>query len=252
MLLKDKVTIVTGGARGIGREIALLFAKEGSDIAIFDVNHQQLEQTQKEIQACRDKAGIAPTVLAFVVDVTKSDQVEASINKTLDKFGKIDILINNAGINRDALLIKMSEQDWDSVLNINLKGTFNCSKAVCKIMMKQRSGRIVNIASIIGIMGNVGQVNYAASKAGIIGLTKSLAKELASRNINVNAIAPGFIETDMTAKLPLEIREQLLKLIPVGKLAQPMEVAKSALFLSSELSDYITGQVIQVDGGMLM
>lgn len=246
MLLKDKVTIITGGARGIGREIALLFAKEGSDIALFDVNQEQLDKTVKEIEAL-GRAGFS-----LVVDVAKSDQVEAAVNKTLDKFKKIDILINNAGITRDALLIRMSEADFDTVININLKGAFNCCKAVCRIMMKQRLGRIVNVASIIGLMGNAGQVNYAASKAGMIGLTKSIAKELASRNINVNAIAPGFIETDMTAKLPAEVREQLLKMIPAGTLAKPIEVAKAALFLSSELSDYITGQVIQVDGGMLM
>jgi len=176
MLLKDKVTIVTGGGRGIGREIALLFAKEGSNIALFDVNQEQLSQTQKDIEA------IGRLAFSVAVDVTNSGQVEAAVNKTLDKFAKIDILINNAGINRDALLIRMSEQDFDSVLNVNLKGTFNCSKAVCKVMIKQKSGRIVNIASIIGLMGNAGQVNYAASKAGIIGLTKSLAKELAGRN----------------------------------------------------------------------
>jgi len=246
MLLKDKVSVITGGARGIGREIALLFAKEGSDIVLFDVNQELLDKTVKEMEA------LGRLALGLVVDVTKSDQVEAAMNKTLDKFKKIDILINNAGITRDALLIRMSEADFDIVININLKGTFNCSKAVTRIMMKQRAGRIVNIASIIGLMGNAGQVNYAASKAGMIGLTKSLAKELASRNINVNAIAPGFIETDMTAKLAPDIREQLLKLIPAGRLAQPVEVAKTALFLSSELSDYITGQVIQVDGGMLM
>lgn len=246
MLLKDKVSVITGGARGIGREIALLFAKEGSDIVLFDINQEQLDKTVKDIEA------LGRSSLGLVVDVTKSGQVDDAINKTLDKFKKIDILINNAGITRDALLIRMSEADFDAVININLKGAFNCSKAVCKIMMKQRSGRIVNMASIIGVMGNAGQVNYAASKAGMIGMTKSLAKELASRNINVNAIAPGFIETDMTAKLPLDAREQLLKLIPAGRLAQPVEVAKAALFLSSELSDYITGQVVQVDGGMLM
>lgn len=246
MLLKDKVSIVTGGARGIGRDIALLFAKEGSNIVLFDINQEQLAQTQKDIEA------LGRSALALAVDVTNSGQVEEAVNKSLDKFSKIDILINNAGINRDALLIRMSERDFDSVLNINLKGTFNCCKAVCKAMMKQKAGRIVNIASIIGLMGNAGQTNYAASKAGIIGLTKSLAKELASRGINVNAIAPGFVETDMTAKLPAEIKEQLLKLIPVGRFAKPVEVAKLALFLSSELSDYITGQVIQVDGGMLM
>ena len=246
MLLKDKVAIITGGARGIGRQIALLFAKEGSDIALFDVNQEQLNQTHKDIEA------IGRSALSLVVDVTNLKDVEEATNKTLDKFKKIDILINNAGINRDALLIRMSEQEWDSVLNVNLKGTFNCCKAACKIMMKQRSGRIVNIASIIGLMGNAGQVNYAASKAGIIGFTKSLARELASRNINANAIAPGFIETDMTDKLSSEIKERLLSLIPSGKFGNPIEVAKVALFLSSELSDYITGQVIQVDGGMLM
>jgi 3-oxoacyl-[acyl-carrier protein] reductase len=246
MLLKDRVSVITGGARGIGRQIALLFAKEGSNIALFDVNQEQLSQTQKDIES------LGRLAFSAVVDVANSDQVEAAVNKTLDKFTKIDILINNAGINRDALLIRMSEQDFDSVLNVNLKGTFNCSRAVCRVMIKQKSGRIVNIASIIGLMGNAGQVNYAASKAGIIGLTKSLAKELAGRNINVNAIAPGFIETDMTAKLPEGAREHLLSLIPAGKLAKPIEVAKAALFLSSELSDYITGQVIQVDGGMLM
>jgi len=246
MLLKDKVSIITGGARGIGREIALLFAKEGSDIVLFDVNQEQLDKTTKDIES------LGRLSMGLVVDVTKLDQVEAAMNKTLDKFKKIDILVNNAGITRDALLIRMSEADFDAVININLKGCFNCCKAVCRIMMKQRSGRIVNMASIIGVMGNAGQVNYSASKAGMIGVTKSLAKELASRNINVNAIAPGFIETDMTAKLAPEIREQLLKMIPAGRLAQPIEVAKAALFLSSELSDYITGQVVQVDGGMLM
>ena len=246
MLLKDKVSIITGGARGIGREIALLFAKEGSDIVLFDVNQEQLDKTTKDIES------LGRLSMGLVVDVSKLDQVEAAMNKTLDKFKKIDILVNNAGITRDALLIRMSEADFDAVININLKGCFNCCKAVCRIMMKQRSGRIVNMASIIGVMGNAGQVNYSASKAGMIGVTKSLAKELASRNINVNAIAPGFIETDMTAKLAPEIREQLLKMIPAGRLAQPIEVAKAALFLSSELSDYITGQVVQVDGGMLM
>mgnify|MGYP001580064067 CR=1 FL=1 len=209
-------------------------------------SQDHLGQAQKEVEA------LGRSALSLTVDVTNLSQVEQAVDKSLDKFKKIDILINNAGINRDALLIRMSEQDWDSVLNVNLKGTFNCCKAICKVMMKQRSGRVVNIASIIGLMGNVGQVNYAASKAGIIGMTKSIAKELASRNVNANAIAPGFIETDMTAKLPPDVRERMLTEIPLGKFAAPQEVAKAALFLSSELSDYITGQVIQVDGGMLM
>ncbi len=246
MMLKDKVSIVTGGARGIGREIAVLFAKEGSDIAICDVNQQDLDKTRAEIEALGRRA------LGFAVDVTAPLQVEEMVNKVLDKFNKVDILINNAGITRDALLVRMKEEDWDAVLNVNLKGTFNCTKAVSKVMMKQRSGRIVSIASIIGIMGNAGQANYAASKAGIIGFTKSVAKELASRGVNVNAIAPGFIQTEMTAKLPEDVKAKMLQFIPLQKLGEPLDVAKCALFLASDHSDYITGQVIQVDGGMVM
>src|SRR3990167_8126216 len=200
MLLKDKVAIVTGGARGIGKEIALLFAKEGAGLAICDVNADTLASAKSEIE----KTG--QSVLTGVVDVTKMDQTEAFAQKTLDKFKKIDILVNNAGITRDSLLVRMSEADWDMVLGVNLKGAFNCTKAISKVMMKQRDGRIVNIASIIGIMGNAGQANYAASKGGLIAFTKSVAKELASRNVRVNAIAPGFIQTDMTAKLSLEVK----------------------------------------------
>jgi len=246
MILKDKVSIITGGARGIGREIALVFAKEGSDIALCDVNKETLDQTKAEIEALGRKAE------GYVVDVTNSAQVEEMVNKVLDKFTKVDILINNAGITRDALLVRMKEEDWDLVLNVNLKGTFNCTKSVSKIMMKQRSGRIVSIASIIGLIGNVGQANYAASKAGIIGLTKSVAKELASRGVNANAIAPGFIQTEMTAKLPEDVKKKMLELIPLQKLGEPVDVAKCALFLCSEDSRYITGQVIQIDGGMVM
>ncbi len=246
MLLKDMVSIVTGGARGIGREIALLFASEGSDIAICDVNAEVLSQAKSEIESLGHQA------LAEVVDVTVADQVDSFVQKTLDKFKKIDILVNNAGITRDSLLVRMSESDWDQVLAVNLKGAFNCTKAVSKIMMKQRDGRIVNMASIIGIMGNAGQANYAASKGGLIAFTKTIAKELASRNVRANAIAPGFIQTDMTAKLSNEVKSAMLKFVPLGKLGTVGDVANLALFLVSDDSSYITGQVIQVDGGMVM
>lgn len=246
MLLKDRVAIVTGGARGIGKAIALLFAQEGADIAICDVNQETLASAKKEIEALGRK------VLAEVVDVTKADQVDNFTQKTLDNFRKIDILINNAGITRDGLLVRMSEADWDLVLAVNLKGAFNFTKAAAKIMMKQRDGRIVNMASIIGIMGNAGQANYAASKGGLIAFTKTVAKELASRNVRANAIAPGFIQTDMTAKLSDEVKSEMLKFVPLGKLGTVQDVANLALFLASDNSSYITGQVIQVDGGMVM
>ena len=245
MILKDKVAVITGGARGIGFAIAQKFAGEGSNIAICDVNEESLDKASQKLQQSGSQ------VITGKVDVTKFDEVQTFIQKILDKFGRIDILINNAGITRDSLVVRMGEADWDAVLDVNLKGAFNCTKAVAKPMMKQRGGRIINIASIIGITGNAGQANYAASKGGIIAFTKSVAKELASRNINVNAIAPGFIETDMTLKLSEEIKNSILKLIPLGKLGQTGDVADSALFLVSDNSAYITGQVIQVDGGMV-
>ena len=246
MILKDMVAVITGGARGIGREIALLFADEGADIAICDVNAQTLEATRKELEAKGRR------VVAETVDITKSDQVEAFTQKILDKLKKIDILVNNAGITRDGLLVRMSEADWDAVLAVNLKGAFNFTKAAAKIMMKQRDGRIVNMASIIGIMGNAGQANYAASKGGLIAFTKTVAKELASRNVRANAIAPGFIQTDMTARLSDEIKSEMLKFVPLGKFGTVHDVANLALFLASDDSAYITGQVVQVDGGMVM
>lgn len=246
MRLKDKVALVTGGARGIGREIALLFAREGADIALCDVNAEALAGTQKEIEALGRKA------FTGTVDVTKSADADDFTQKTLDKFGKIDILINNAGITRDGLLVRMSETDWDLVLAVNLKGAFNFTKAVGKVMMKQRDGRIVNMASIIGIMGNAGQANYAASKGGLIAFTKTVAKELASRNVRANAIAPGFIQTDMTAKLSDNVKSEMLKFVPLGKLGTVQDVANLALFLAGDESSYITGQVVQVDGGMVM
>jgi 3-oxoacyl-[acyl-carrier protein] reductase len=244
--LEGKVSLITGGARGIGKEIALLFAKNGSEIAICDVNLEQAEETAKEIQA------LGRGYVAFKVDITDFNQVQGMVDKILDKYKKIDILINNAGITRDNLVLRMTEEEWDKVIAVNLKGTFACTKVVSKVMLKQRSGKIVNLASIIGIMGNAGQANYAASKAGIIGLTKSVAKELAGRNICVNAIAPGFIKTDMTAKLPEDVQQKMLAVIPLGRFGLPKDVADLALFLSSESSSYITGQVIQVDGGMVM
>ena len=246
MILKDKIAVITGGGRGIGKEIAKLFAKEGCDLALCDVNADALTSTQKEIELLGRK------VLTGIVDVTKADQVEGFVQKTLDKFNKIDILVNNAGITKDTLLVRMSEADWDAVLGVNLKGAFNCTKAVAKVMMKQRDGRIVNMASIIGIVGNAGQANYAASKGGLIALTKTVAKELATRNVRANAIAPGFIQTDMTAKLPDNVKSEMLKQIPMGKLGTVNDVANLALFLVSDDSAYITGQVITVDGGMVM
>ena len=246
MGLKGKVAIITGGARGIGRAIAHVFAREGCDIAICDINAEALETTRKEIES------LGRHVVTGIVDVTKAQEVDSFVQKTLDKFGKIDILVNNAGITRDSLLVRMSEADWDLVMAVNLKGAFNFTKAVSKVMMKQRDGRMVNIASIIGIMGNAGQANYAASKGGLIAFTKTVAKELASRNVRANAIAPGFIQTDMTAKLSDEVKSEMLKYVPLGKLGTVEDVAHLALFLAGDDSSYITGQVVQVDGGMVM
>ena len=246
MRLKDKLALVTGGAQGIGRDIALLFAKEGADVVIGDVNLAKAEATQKEIEALGRRS------LAVELDVTAYPKVEEAINKILDKFTKIDILVNNAGITKDNLLLRMNESDWDAVIQVNLKGTFNCTKAVSRPMIKQRSGRIVNIASIIGIIGNPGQANYSASKAGIIALTKTTAKELASRNITANAVAPGFIQTEMTARLPEELKQKMLAVIPLARFGAPLDVARVCLFLASEEAGYITGQTIVVDGGMVM
>jgi len=246
MRLKDKVALITGAGRGIGREIALSFAQEGADIVIWDVNLADAEKTSEEIGSLGRKS------LAQLVDVRDYAKVEEAMNKILDKFGKVDILVNNAGITKDNLLLRMSEAEWDAVLSVNLKGTFNCTKAASKIMIKQRYGKIINIASIAGITGNAGQANYSASKAGIIALTKTAAKELAARNINVNAVAPGFIQTEMTARLPEELKEKMREAIPLGKFGSPACVAAACLFLASEEASYITGQTIVVDGGMVM
>lgn len=244
MRLKGKVAIVTGSGRGIGYAIAELFAKEGADIVLSDVNEAVLGEAQAKIEALGVKA------LSVKVDVTSEGQVEELVKKTVDKFGKVDILVNNAGITKDGLLIRMSEADWDSVLSVNLKGAFLCTRAVSRVMIKQRSGKIVNMASIIGITGNPGQANYSASKGGLIAFTKTAAKELASRNVNVNAIAPGFIRTDMTDKLPEATKKAMLERIPLNRFGETTDVAKAALFLASEDSGYITGCTIQVDGGM--
>ncbi len=246
MRLENTVALVTGSAQGIGREIALTLARAGADVVISDVNLERSQATSAEIEALGRKS------MALVLDVTRSAEVDAAVNKILDKMGKVDILVNNAGITKDGLLLRMSEADWDAVLNVNLKGTFNCTKAVSKVMIKQRSGKIVNVASIIGIIGNAGQANYAASKAGVIALTRTTAKELASRNINVNAVAPGFIQTAMTDKLSDEVKQKMMAAIPLNKLGTPADVANLCLFLVSEESRYITGQVIVVDGGMVM
>lgn len=245
--LEGQVAIVTGGGRGIGRAICERLAQEGAHIVVSGISKDLAKETAREI-----KEKFNRETLALEVNVGDLNSVEEMVNNSLDNFENINILINNAGITRDALLIRMKEEDWHKVIEVNLTGVFNCTKVVGKRMIKQRSGKIVNISSVIGIIGNIGQVNYAASKAGIIGLTKSTAKELASRNINVNAIAPGFIETDMTKSLSQEIRQELLKQIPLNRLGEPSDVAELALFLSSSASDYITGQVIVVDGGMVM
>ncbi|MFA5039892.1 MAG: 3-oxoacyl-[acyl-carrier-protein] reductase [Candidatus Omnitrophota bacterium] len=246
MKLQGKTALVTGGARGIGREIALLLAQSGADVAICDVNLETAQATQKEIESLGRKS------MSFATDVTVYKAVEDMVNLFLDNFKRLDILVNNAGITKDNLLLRMSEDDWDKVLAVNLKGVFNCTKAVSKPMIKQRGGKIVSIASIIGIMGNAGQANYAASKGGIISFTKSVARELASRNINVNAVAPGFIQTAMTDKLSEEQRKAMLANIPLNRLGVPRDVAQACLFLASEDANYITGQTMVVDGGMCM
>lgn len=246
-MLKNKSAIVTGGARGIGREIAKTLAKNGANIAInYRTYNQELEKLVSELENYNVK------VLTYKCDVSNEEEVESFIKAVKDKFNSIDILVNNAGITKDGLILRMSEKDFTDVLDINLKGTFNMTKAVSKIMVRQKYGKIINISSVVGVAGNAGQCNYAASKAGVIGFSKSIARELASRNINVNVIAPGYINTDMTNVLSDNIKEEILKTIPMKKIGDPIEVANLALFLSSNLSDYITGQVINVDGGMVM
>ena len=247
MRLKDKVAIITGSAQGIGYATAELFAAEGAKVIIVDVNADRALKAAETLAAGREGA-----TLGLACDVTKHDQCEAVAKAVLEKFGKIDILVNNAGVTKDNLLMRMSEADWDLVLDVNLKGAFNFIKACVRPMMKARYGRIVNIASIVGQEGNAGQVNYAASKGGLISLTKSVAREFASRNITVNAVAPGFIKTPMTESLPEDVKERFVARILLGRMGDAIDVARSVLFLSSDESTYITGQVINVNGGVYM
>ncbi len=241
-----KVAIVTGGGQGIGRAITLDFAEAGIDVVVADINLEMAETAAAEAAA----AGSAP--LAFELNVADARNVEALVEKVTEKYGRIDYLINNAGITRDALMMRMGDDAWQAVIDVNLTGTYLCSKAVIRVMMKQRDGRIVNISSVVGAMGNAGQTNYAASKAGVVGFTKSLARELAARGITVNAVAPGFIQTAMTDALPDKAREELVNLIPSGRLGTPEDVAAAVRFLISEDASYITGQVVHVNGGMYM
>ena len=245
--MENKNALVTGGLRGIGHAIGLEYARNGFDIILWDV----MDEGKDESIDLLKKAG-AGEVFFNKVNVADLAQVSSAIDEIISKQGKLDVLINNAGITKDNLLISMTEDEFDRVISVNLKGTFNCSKSAVKHMIKRRSGSIINISSVIGIMGNKGQSNYAASKAGIIGFTKSLAKEVGSRNVTVNAVAPGFIETEMTKKLPPEVIAEYAKLIPLGRMGSVEDVAKVCFFLSSENANYITGQVIHCDGGMLM
>ncbi len=245
-MLKGRTAVVTGAARGIGQAIALELASKGANLVIGDVKAEWLSETEAALKAMG--AGVSCKEL----DVTNGEACQKAFDEIAKENGRIDILVNNAGITRDGLLMRMSEEDWDAVLTVNLKGTFNCTKAVTRTMMKQRSGSIINIASVVGLMGNAGQANYAASKGGVIAFTKSIAKEFSSRNIRANAIAPGFISSKMTDALSDEVRQKMLDAIPLNQFGTPQDVANAVTFLASDMSSYITGQVISVNGGMLM
>ena len=246
MSISSRVAIVTGGGQGIGRQISLKLAENGAIIVVCDINIDTAKEVAGEIEKNGGKS------LAVHTNITSSEDVSTLIDQTLSTFGRIEILVNNAGITRDNLIMRMSEADWDQVLSINLKGAFLCSQAVLRPMIKQRWGRIVNIASVVGVMGNAGQANYASSKAGVIGLTKTIAKEVASRGITANAIAPGFIDTGMTDKLSDTVKQEAIRQIPIGSFGMPTDVANAVAFFASEESHYITGQVLNVDGGMFM
>lgn len=246
-LLQGKIAVVTGGGRGIGRAIVTEFINEGADVVIFDKVFPEDINSYIEEQSSKDRKVILKTV-----DITKTDDVQKVCDEVANEMGRIDILINNAGITRDKLMLRMSEEDWDAVLTVNLKGAFNAIKAISRIMASQRSGKIINISSVVGVMGNAGQTNYSASKAGLIGLTKSVAKEFAGRNICVNAVAPGYVETEMTAQLTEEQRNAFLNIIPLKRPCKPDEIAGVVSFLSSDKANYITGQVLCIDGGMVM
>ena len=244
--LANQVAVVTGAGRGIGQAIALKLASAGADIAVVDLKVEFCDETVQKIQALGRKSW------GFAANVSEAASVDAAVEQILAATGKVDILVNNAGITRDGLLMRMSEADWDAVLDTNLKGTFLFTKALVRSFLKQRSGRIINIASVIGLIGNAGQCNYGASKAGVIGFTKSCAREVASRGITVNAIAPGFIQTAMTDKLTQEQKDAIIKQIPLASLGQPEDVAGAVLFLAGPAARYVTGQVLSVDGGMAM
>lgn len=246
MQLTGKVALITGAGQGIGKAIALKFASYGADVAVVDVNLEKAEEVAKEIQ------GMGRKSIALKVNVVSGKETEEMAEKVVAELGGLHILVNNAGITRDGMLLRMKEEDWDAVLSVNLKGSFNCTKAALKYMSKARWGRIVNIASVVGVMGNAGQANYSASKAGLIGFTKSVAREFASRNITCNAVAPGFIETAMTDVLPEKVKDELKAQIPLGKLGSANDVAMGVLFLASNGSDYITGHVLNINGGMVM
>lgn len=246
-MLNGKVALVTGASRGIGREIAITLAKEGAAVVI---NYNGSEQRAQEVKQIIEEQG--GKAVLYQCNVSDFSACEEMVKNIIEEFGHVDILVNNAGITRDGLIMKMKEEDFDAVLDINLKGTFNTMRHLSRQMLKQKSGKIINISSISGIMGNAGQANYAASKAGVIGLTKTMARELASRGITVNAVAPGFVDTEMTEKLSDSVKEAACKQIPLGKFGKPSDIANMVAFLASEKADYITGQVLSVDGGMNM
>lgn len=245
-MLKDKVALITGGSRGIGKAIALLFAKQGATVALnYSSSQEEAKQIVKEIEAMGGKA------IAIGANVANGDDAKAMVKQVVSTYGALDILVNNAGITKDMLLLRMTEQEFDDVINVNLKGVFNVTKHASRVMMK-KGGSIINMSSISGVIGNIGQSNYAASKAGVIGFTKSVAREFAGRDLRINAIAPGFIQTDMTEKLSQGIKEDIVRNIPMERIGEPEEIASVALFLASDLSSYITGQVLNVNGGMSM
>jgi 3-oxoacyl-[acyl-carrier protein] reductase len=247
MSLHGKFAVVTGGTRGIGRAIAELFAQRGAEVMIASRSLPQAQETAREIS---EKYG--RQVVPFELDVASLESAKAMVEKAISTFGRVDILVNNAGVTRDTLIMRMEEADWDLVLDTNLKGTWNCSKAVVRQMLKQRSGRIINISSVAGLMGNAGQTNYSASKAGVVGFSKALARELASRQITVNVVAPGFVPTALTNDLPEELKTESMKMIPLGRWGTPEEIAYAVAFLASDEASYITGQVLSIDGGMAM